>query len=71
MTPPLSRRELDVVEAAERGETAAVTALNMHISEDTVETYRRRVLAKLDAHSMAEAAAKLRGGHLASRISVT
>ena len=54
---PLRPRELEVLEAASRGLTAAETARELYLAEETVKSYRKRILAKLAARSLAEAVA--------------
>jgi len=50
----LSDRESEVLELLLRGLTNAQIAVELCISEKTVDTHRTRVLHKLDAHSMVE-----------------
>lgn len=53
----LSLREIEVLRCVARGGTNKDIADEMHVSENTVKTYLRRALEKLDCHSRSEAAA--------------
>jgi DNA-binding NarL/FixJ family response regulator len=53
----LSLREIEVLRLVARGGTNRKIADEMHVSENTVKTYLRRALEKLDCHSRSEAAA--------------
>lgn len=49
---PLSRRELDVLRLIVVGKTSAEAARILHLSPRSVETYRGRVMHKLDIHDL-------------------
>lgn len=51
----LSRRELDVLSCVARGSTNIETATEMGIGAETVKSYLRSVMRKLDAHTRFEA----------------
>lgn len=53
----LSLQETEVLRLVSRGGTNKDIAEAMHVSENTVKTYLRRVMEKLDCHSRTEAAA--------------
>ena len=53
----LSRREIQVLRLVARGMSNKDVAAAMGLSENTIRTYMRRVLAKLGCHSRSEAAA--------------
>lgn len=53
----LSVREIEVLRLVARGKTNRDIAEVMHVSENTVKTYLRRALEKLDCHNRSEAAA--------------
>lgn len=57
MTPPLSRRELDVLRAAARGLTQRKTAEALGISTSTVSHHRQEAYYRLDVHGIGEAIA--------------
>ncbi|MBQ6453833.1 MAG: helix-turn-helix transcriptional regulator, partial [Coriobacteriales bacterium] len=50
----LSGREAEVLELYSQGKTVAVIAETLHLSENTVSMYRRKIYAKLDIHSKQE-----------------
>jgi two-component system, NarL family, response regulator DevR len=52
----LSVREIETLRLVARGATNRGIAESMHVSENTVKTYVRRALEKLDCHSRSEAA---------------
>jgi DNA-binding NarL/FixJ family response regulator len=52
----LSCREIEVLRLVASGATNKVIASSMFVSENTVKTYLRRALEKLDCHSRSEAA---------------
>ena len=54
---PLTGRELEVLEAAARGLTAAETAAELYLSFETVKSYRKRCAAKLGARTLAHSVA--------------
>jgi DNA-binding NarL/FixJ family response regulator len=54
---PLSLRETEVLRLVTRGASNKEIATELYISENTVKTYLKRVLTKLDCHSRSEAAA--------------
>lgn len=51
---PLSRTELRVVRMVSKGFTYAAIGHQLHISEQTVKTYMRRVFGKLDVRTRSE-----------------
>lgn len=53
----LSLREIEVLRLVSRGGTNRSIAVDMGVSENTIKTYLRRALDKLDCHSRSEAAA--------------
>ena len=53
----LSLREIEVLRLVARGGTNRDIAETMHVSENTVKTYLRRALEKLNCHTRSEAAA--------------
>ncbi len=50
----LSNRELEVLKQIARGETLVKIAETLHLSPNTVTTYRARIMEKMDLHSNAE-----------------
>ncbi|BDG06911.1 response regulator [Anaeromyxobacter paludicola] len=54
--PPLSKRELEVLQLLVRGHTYADVAQALGIAEGTVQTYVKRIYEKLDVSTKAEAA---------------
>jgi DNA-binding NarL/FixJ family response regulator len=54
--PPLSKRELEVLQLLVRGHTYADVANALGIAEGTVQTYVKRIYEKLDVSTKAEAA---------------
>jgi DNA-binding NarL/FixJ family response regulator len=50
----LSNRELEVLKQLARGESLVKIAENLHLSPNTVTTYRARIMEKMDLHSNAE-----------------
>lgn len=54
-TARLSRRELDVLACVAQGKTNIETAADMGIGAETVKSYLRSVMRKLDAHTRFEA----------------
>jgi two-component system nitrate/nitrite response regulator NarL len=54
--PPLSKRELEVLELLVHGHTYADVAAALGIAEGTVQTYVKRIYEKLDVSTKAEAA---------------
>ena len=54
-TARLSRRELDVLSCVAQGKTNIETATEMGIGAETVKSYLRSVMRKLDAHTRFEA----------------
>ncbi len=54
-TARLSRRELDVLACVAQGKTNIETATDMGIGAETVKSYLRSVMRKLDAHTRFEA----------------
>lgn len=53
----LSLREIEVLRLVSRGSTNKDIAEQLHVSENTVKTYLRRALEKLNCHNRSEAAA--------------
>lgn len=53
----LSLREIEVLRLVARGQTNKDIADTLHVSENTVKTYLRRALEKLNCHTRSEAAA--------------
>ena len=51
--PELSLREREVVRLISEGLTTRQISEQMNLSENTVHTYRRRIMDKLDRHSVA------------------
>ena len=60
----LTGREVEVLALITAGATNAELAERLHVSNNTVKTHVRHVLAKLDARSRVEAAAIARSDHL-------
>ncbi|MBI5070571.1 MAG: response regulator transcription factor [Deltaproteobacteria bacterium] len=54
--PPLSKRELEVLELLVHGHTYADVAQALGIAEGTVQTYVKRIYEKMDVSTKAEAA---------------
>ena len=63
-TARLSRRELDVLACVAQGKTNIETAADMGIGAETVKSYRRSVMRKLDAHPVQAVNAARRMGAL-------
>jgi len=59
--PPLSEREQQVLSCIARGMTSPQIAASLFLSENTVGTYRRRLMKKFDAHNVAQLVSKARG----------
>lgn len=53
----LSAREIDVLRLVARGRSNKEIAAELYLSENTVKTYVKRVMVKLDCHSRSEASA--------------
>jgi DNA-binding CsgD family transcriptional regulator len=53
----LTGRELEVLRLVAAGATNPAIAEVLHLSENTVRTYLRRIMGKLDCHTRSEAAA--------------
>ncbi len=63
--PPLSARELEVLEGMSRGKSNGQIGRELYLSEDTVKTHARRLFRKLGAADRAQAVALgFRGGLL-------
>lgn len=63
--PPLSARELEVLEGMSRGKSNSQIGRELYLSEDTVKTHARRLFRKLGAADRAQAVALgFRGGLL-------
>lgn len=54
----LSGRELEVLRCLARGQTTALIAAELYISENTVKTHIRHILEKMEVNNRAEAVAK-------------
>jgi len=54
--PPLSKRELEVLQLLVHGHTYADVAVALGIAEGTVQTYVKRIYEKMDVSTKAEAA---------------
>jgi DNA-binding NarL/FixJ family response regulator len=52
-TSPLTPREKQVLQLLAEGNSPRVVAEKLHISVKTVETHRRRLMAKIDIHNLA------------------
>jgi DNA-binding NarL/FixJ family response regulator len=52
--PSLSARECEVLQFLAEGKTTSEITMLLHIGRKTVETYRRRLMTKLDLHSLAD-----------------
>lgn len=50
----LSEREREVLQMLAEGKSTKNTALTLHVSPKTIESNRRRIMEKLDIHSVAE-----------------
>jgi two-component system, NarL family, nitrate/nitrite response regulator NarL len=65
---PLTERETEILAGAADGETAAETGARLFLSSETVEGYRKRIIAKLGARNGTHAVAlALRTGLLPLR----
>jgi DNA-binding NarL/FixJ family response regulator len=51
---PLSSREREIVQLVAEGKDSRQIAESLHISSKTVESHRRRIMDKLEIHSVAE-----------------
>jgi DNA-binding CsgD family transcriptional regulator len=47
----LTPREIEVLQGVADGETAAQTGRRVYLSEETVKTYRKRIVGKLEARN--------------------
>jgi DNA-binding NarL/FixJ family response regulator len=54
MESPLSTREREIVQLVAEGKDSRQIAESLHISSKTVESHRRRIMDKLEIHSVAE-----------------
>jgi DNA-binding CsgD family transcriptional regulator len=52
LASPLSKRELDVLRLIVEGKTSVEAARILHLSPRSVETYRSRVMQKLDLRDL-------------------
>lgn len=52
--PRLSGRELEVLQLVAEGHTSGEIAARLHLATRTVEQHRRRIMEKVDLHSVAE-----------------
>ena len=52
--PRLSGREQEVLQLVAEGRTSGEIAVRLHLATRTVEQHRRRIMEKLDLHSVAE-----------------
>jgi DNA-binding CsgD family transcriptional regulator len=59
----LTPRESEVAAALLRGRSTRLTARDLHVTEQTLQTQLRSVFAKAGVHSRAELVARLLGGH--------
>jgi DNA-binding NarL/FixJ family response regulator len=50
----LTNRERQVLQSLASGKSNKETALTLNLSVKTVETYRERIMMKLDAHSLSD-----------------
>lgn len=57
----LTTRELEVLRLVASGATNRAIADTLHLSENTVRTYLRRIMTKLDCHTRSEAVAAAAG----------
>lgn len=55
--PPLSAREVEVLEGMSRGKSNAAIGRELYLSEDTVKTHARRMFRKMGAADRAQAVA--------------
>lgn len=55
MTRPLTSRELEVLHLAALGHTNAAIGRHLQLTENTIKTYMRRILAALGARDRAHA----------------
>jgi DNA-binding NarL/FixJ family response regulator len=51
---PLGTREREILQLLAEGHSSPEIARRLHIATSTVETHRRNIMRKLDAHSIAE-----------------
>lgn len=56
--PELSKREKEVLDYLSQGMNTAEISARMFLSTNTIQTYRKRLLEKLDAHNVAELVCK-------------
>ena len=54
---PLTEREAEILAATADGDTAAEAATRLHLSSETVRSYRKRIIAKLGARNGTHAVA--------------
>ena len=54
---PLTERETEILEGVAEGETAVQTGRRLYLSSETVQGYRKRVIAKLGARNAPHAVA--------------
>lgn len=54
---PLTEREEEILAATADGHTAAETGRRLHLSSETVRSYRKRIIAKLGARNGTHAVA--------------
>ncbi len=50
----LSKRELDVLRLIGTGRTSKEIAVELHLSKETIASYRKQICRKLGTHSTAE-----------------
>ena len=53
--PPLSEREVEVLEGMSQGKSNAQIGRDLYLSEDTVKTHARRLFRKMGAADRAQA----------------
>lgn len=70
-TPPLTYRELEILQAIAQGESTGAIARRLGIARETVRSHVRNLLPKLHAHSRLEAVAAVRRSGLATALPPT
>ncbi|HEV2614170.1 MAG TPA: helix-turn-helix transcriptional regulator [Gammaproteobacteria bacterium] len=56
--PRLAKKEISCLYWAAQGKSSEETAILLHLSKNTVETYRKRIKTKLNCRNMAHAVHK-------------
>ena len=64
VTAPKPNRERQVLDAAARGLSIGETGAELHLSPDTVRTYRKRILRRYDARNITHAVALWTSGRI-------